>query len=60
MIDASSLSQHFPIATKPIINRDKGAPGSISYQNMGEKEFKMMLDSTEFYCCKLPKAIENH
>lgn len=60
MIDASSLYQHFPIATKPIINQDKAVPGYSSYQKTGKEEFKMVLDLSEFHCHKLPKAIEKH
>lgn len=60
MIDGSSLYQHFPIASKPIINRNKPVPGYISYQNMGKEEFNMVLDLTEFYYHRLPKAIEKH
>lgn len=57
MMDASSLYQHFPTATKPIISRDKPVLGYISYQNVGKEEFKMVLDLAEVHCCKLPKAI---
>lgn len=60
MIDVSSLYQHFPIATKPIINQDKAVPGYSSYQKTGKEEFKMVLDLSEFHCRKLPKAIEKH
>lgn len=60
MIDPSSLYPHFPIAMRPIINRDKFVPGYISYQHVGKEEFKMALDLMEFYRHRLPKAIAKH
>lgn len=60
MIDASSLYQHFPIVLQPIINRDKPAPGYIAYQNMGQEEFKMVLELTELYSHKFPKATQKN
>lgn len=44
MTDAEIWYQHFPTATEPTTSTDKPVPGYLPHQNMGNKQFKIMLD----------------
>lgn len=44
MIDAEIWYQHFPTAMEPTLRTDQPVPGYLPYQNMGNKQLKIMLD----------------